>query len=119
MEPRITTIEIRCRNGNEMESIQPVTAGVYGFLAVHKGVPSLVDEHRTITQIRTGFAVAQGLHRSVAIAVAERIGSNPIWGFRTMAEFEQRREELYASYQAALKEATQPAAVPQRRAVKA
>ena len=107
MEPRIATIEIACRDGDG-EIPQRVVAGVYRYVAVHKAPNSLVDEHRTLTHVATGRAIETGLHRSVAIAIAERIGSMEIWGFQTLAEFDQRKAELKRSYEAALKQATQP-----------
>ena len=107
MIPEIRTIETACKDGEKPCRV-PVSAGVYGFVAVHTEVPPLCDTRRTLTHIATGMAIQKGLERAIAIGIAERIGGQKIWDFRTLEVFEQRKQLLKRSYGAALKEATKP-----------
>lgn len=106
MDPVIREIEIAVTGGTER-----VTAGVYGHVAVHRDIQPGLENHRTITHVGTGLAIKQKIDRSVAIQIAEQIGADPLWDFGSVAEFEKRKPSLRAKLDAAVRRATQPAAM--------
>jgi len=106
MQPEIR--EIRLNTSDPAGAT--VRAGVYGFVAVHVPLndPDPNTAARAITHVATGNQIRSGLYRDVAIRIAEQIGTDPEWGFGTVAEFKQRRESLKAKLDAALNAATEP-----------
>lgn len=118
MEPVIREIEIPMARPGETtaSATRKVIAGVYGHVAVHRNViPGSLENHRTLTHVGTGFAIVLDVDRSVACAVAEQLGADPEWDFKDLEEFKARRVSLRAKLNAAMKRATRPAGMPERR----